>query len=135
MREIKFRAWCENRMFYGRSVNFRDQNWSLSEIEDSEIEYEPGGYATQDDGVLMQYTGIKDKNGKKIYEGDIVKRGNFIGIVNFCDHCAQFEIQRPVSGDPINGPYTSVDIKLVDLESDEDNEIIGNIYEHPDLLK
>ena len=58
MREIKFRAWIakDNEMQYGVSLNSLGQHAQQGE-----------------DAIIMQYTGLKDKNGKEIYEGDILE--------------------------------------------------------------
>ncbi len=74
------------------------------------------------DLVLMQYTGLKDKNGKEIYEGDIVKDGwlknNPLEVVEWSG--TGFE---PFADHSITEDYDPNTI-----------EVIGNVYENPDLL-
>jgi len=74
---------------------------------------------------IMQYTGLKDKNGNPIYEGDILKGINgVIGQVIFNDGAFLFSVDM---------------MPLVDFTNYSNTEkwaeIIGNIYENPELLK
>lgn len=86
-----------------------------------------------DEIKLMQYTGLKDKNGKEIYEGDIVKFPEFNGDIYITPvawdkSCACFGVsfsgKYPVSFDYLEEFYTEL----------KDIEVIGNIYENPELV-
>ena len=109
-REIKFRAWHNSgQMLFGKNeAIFR---W---EYEGQPIE-------------IMQYTGLKDKNGKgkNIYEADIFNNTNktAIGIVSW--YKDQWVVRFPTY------QYSLYQF----LENDETREVIGNIHENPELLK
>jgi len=84
--------------------------------------------------VLMQYTGLTDKNGKEIYEGDIVKVNNdyakVFQVPDVCEiqfYCGCFNLGDTLK--PIQYFVRAEDTSKSFLE------IIGNIYELPDLLK
>ncbi len=111
MREIKFRAWDED--IKQMSEPF-DLYWLASD----------GGrlFLIQNKKV-MQFTGLKDKNGNEIYEGDIISGNDFRGIVVFLSYgwfVHRFDANGEVEEDFPIGDY---EIK-----------IIGNIYENPELL-
>lgn len=83
MREIKFRAWLkkENKMVEVKSLHLGTQKIMYGYSNNSQSY---GNRTTPlQDCILMQYTGLKDKNDKYIYEGDIVKSGNLTGIAEF----------------------------------------------------
>lgn len=146
MREIKFRAWDKDykkmitnfllpesksfgmhRMaisFTGEVFTFTD--WNMAEYDEDGM-YNSAKYPSR--FKIMQYTGLKDKNGKEIYEGDIV-----------CDRWANF--YTPIFR---NGIYMAYNVKDLHLTKQEPStqfnviwkngcEVIGNIYENPDLL-
>lgn len=70
------------------------------------------------DLALMQYTGLKDKNGKEIYEGDIVRSGNWIAEVPSIN---EFILQAMTYGQSMTDYTRTI--------------VIGNIYENPELIK
>lgn len=118
MREIKFRAWdcIQEKSLPVEKINFRNQYISLDEGDNSITD-------TFEMFQLMQYTGLKDKNGKEIYEGDIVTCSNGMAYqykVIFSFGC--FEGYDKASG------FTK---KLCDMK---DLKVIGNTYENPELL-
>jgi len=117
MREIKFRAWDGEQMIAPCNLWDRD---------DSPIEWLNN--LPYPDSILMQYTGLKDKNGKEIYERDLFW-WNWLGS----------PILREVEFH--NGCFIGRDIEhIVPMEHLGDFplkeiEVIGNIYENPELLK
>ena len=115
MRDIKFRVYYRNSMQPLRDV--------LTFWNDGKLE------VTTDN--LMQYTGIKDKNGKEIYEGDIVKYLNRIGKIEWHEYQASFDLTYVKAIEGL--PY----IKIRPISNNQwriDLEIIGNIHENPELL-
>lgn len=109
MREIKFRAWdkaCDvmlipedpNRwVMHGNGCSAIDGVWATVDLE------------------LMQYTGLKDKNGVEIYEGDILGRAHQVVYFDDGKFCM-------MGGEEWGWIDTSL-------------EVIGNIYENPELLE
>lgn len=75
------------------------------------------------DETIGQYTGLIDKNGVKIFEGDIVRIGgvNYVVIFNTLGGCAEFALKDDV---PFGFDYANVPM-----------EVIGNIYDNPELLE
>jgi hypothetical protein len=115
-REIKFRAWDE--------VSEKMLNWNDfldTNMKNTFIAPESTGL------ILMQYTGLHDKNGKEIYEGDIVKyrdsRGQHIEKVIFDKGCFYAGMHW--------GSSTRVAPKLINTRI---TEVIGNVYDNPELL-
>ena len=76
---------------------------------------------------LMQSTGLKDKNGKEIFEGDILKSNKYITSVFYerGAYCVKFS----------RTPNTTVTMNVISFIEKYKTKIIGNIYENPELLE
>jgi uncharacterized phage protein (TIGR01671 family) len=121
MRDIKFRAWDKysKYMFELDDKDFFVNNNGVYERES--IDYAGDVYNNISDRlILMQYTGLKDKNGVEIYEGDLVIGTGKINPypIIFDDGCFGYD-----SGEG-----------LLELDFERHMEVIGNIHQHPDLL-
>ena len=145
MREIKFRGYDTDSKVWRYGYYFLKEDTTLSPIYNSKEQYEKDKkenrhhlilfngfsdwnlpkphYQSEVDGdSIGQYTGLKDKDNKEIYEGDIVTDGNVYGAVVFDEKHAQFMIDD-----------------IYDEHQDytdwwHEVKIIGNIYENADLL-
>jgi len=122
MREIKFRAWIKelNEIREVEYINF----WKKMISFPNKFYKEYYLNADFDEIELMQYTELKDKNNKEIYEGDIVTLHNSKYKVIFNTKEARFVLRDDEFESEI--PFTN--------NNNERMEIIGNIYENPELL-
>ncbi len=132
MRQIKFRAWDGEFMIEWENLQeINLQELSMGVIIDSPTDGE------QLKIKIMQYTGLKDKEGKEIYEGDVVKwrdKGNiFDSEYEDCLSWVTFKYAR-WHAEPIKVKGLRY-FQFTNYNETEDCEIIGNIYENPELLK
>ena len=123
MREHKYRAWDKstNQMFDVGEIHFCRGGTLVM----GSGAYIGNGWSSRNDDlrcdvILMQYTGLKDKHGKDIYERDIVRHGYSVGVIVFLEGAFCFKNNLGTSLLFDNSPMY---------------EIIGNIYQTPELLK
>lgn len=141
MREIKFRAWDKEnkKMIIGNMPTFHyssedfNQTTSLAIQLDGTIVcqddtmYYPSISKYKNDVILMQFTGIQDKNGKDIYEGDIVSYKTFyFGKEKDCTRTVQWsQWESDDFGQPECIGFFNIDSNMT---------VIGNIHQTPELL-
>lgn len=136
MREILFRGkrtdtgkWVEGDLLHNR-IDGQENERRLGDIYFTQGE-EIHGTAVYNviPETIGQYTGLTDRNGKRIFEGDIVKFGDILGIINYGTGCYCVKTNKP-DWRARNNPA----IDIVINEYPNEIEIIGNIHDNPDLL-
>ena len=135
MRKIKFRVWNgkKNKWVHGPNdeVNLFGETILLGAFMD--------GVNIQElnDCIACQFTGLLDKNNKEIYEGDILVESEHnpystsersIVVVEYCGGCFCYRDTHTKKVDSLHSVLGFV-------EKDEEAEVIGNIFDNPDLLK
>ncbi|MFE8697957.1 YopX family protein [Cytobacillus sp. FJAT-53684] len=161
-REIKFRVWLDDdkKMFNNAGVVGKVvvlEHNGEGYIDDN-TDFEPLYWGSVDDSTIhvMQYTGLKDKNGKEIYEGDVVKvpcdiedsihgeysfqeivYRNGTWIVQYLKSETGFKLPKGYTGGLLIDLYDH-DLKSLIFNDDRleytNIEVIGNIYENQELL-
>jgi len=130
MREIKFRAWDkQNKAMQPLLSILPNMSLALAEFNLAYL------------GAIMEYTGLKDKNGKEIYEGDIVRIWDY-GFRDGDDN-REFGLFQDMGLDKVTMDRfpiywlenESLGYEGDDLVNPEKCEVIGNIYENPELLE
>jgi len=150
MTNLIFRAWdkenkkmqdMENPTYSlppGLDRDIADLSWFLWTLEEHDEDGHPDGGAKEGKYILMQYTDLNDKNGKKIYEGDIVTysmlgfddeikkeyNNQFRGFIVYSD--CQFKIQYSQSELSKSFHY---------LNMAQNIKVVGNKWENPKLIK
>ena len=132
MKEIKFRAWDKSRKCWVEDFSYQGGDWWIDEYRNDTLE----SRRPFENVELMQFTGIKDRNGQDIYEGDIVKcvseilkpfeRANKIKTGRFSTKYLAIEYRNKsasfcITGSALSGISQAIATKYY--------EVIGNIYE------
>lgn len=128
MRDIRFRCWdnvneCMRPVYM---LHFTDD-------EPMNIQTSMQEWINGKDAILMQFTGLKDKNGKEIYEGDVM---HYKPYVNNSNYEANMEVKFNDGAFYLSqGVGKTYEICAAAINSCAVMEVIGNVWEHPELLK
>jgi len=121
MREIKYRAWDKN----SQHMLHWDDIYGVVRMDSGVGIHEAvGDQSYLLNCILMQYTGLKDKNGKEIYEGDVFETHEGLFQVIWLNDFASFGME-----------YLKRKHLITLLPESEDMKVIGNIYENHELLE
>ncbi len=130
-REIKFRAWDLANKKLIDDVHIANNHWLNIFFRDSE-----------DEGCMLkmlQFTGLLDKNGKEIYEGDYLKvNGSHILAVEWCNGAFKYVETKSMIEMDFGDGWLHELAKFCRCSSDNKNievEVIGNTYENPEIIK
>jgi uncharacterized phage protein (TIGR01671 family) len=113
-RIIKFRAWDGERMQKAFDITQNPVFW----------------WKDNYDFPLMQFTGLRDRNGTEIYEGDIVKCGWYKSAAPGCVYFGNYS-----DGEYVENIWCWMIDEGTPLQDSKYNEVIGNIYENKGLIK
>lgn len=143
MREIKFRVYLD-RMYYQNEYNeyntnlvgidFFNKTVTFAAYTDGEevdnlekYSFDENNIFYEKDLKIMQYTGLKDKNNKEIYEGDILSDGNIKKPYKVVFENGSFKAE-------FEGDFDEYSFDLIDVVA-QGCEVVGNIYENPELME
>lgn len=140
-KEIKFRAWDKEtgKMHYVVNKPRTEENVDDELI----IQFSCTGYSARTnkkyigDECLMQYTGLKDKNGKEIFEGDILADNTSYYYTLIGWDLSGFKSKSVLKGGlNLNHSMPTFEFKnIIDYDDFARMKIVGNIYENPELLE
>lgn len=138
MREIEFRAYIKDikKIVDVYDISFLQE--TIGFMNPSDTQYSCRKF---NEVELLQYTGLKDKNGTKIFEGDIFgdSKGQEIDVVVFEDGCFKLKsygfIEYCLDGNAYEERWGELECEPLCNFCLEHDEILGNIYDNPELLK
>ena len=145
MRKIKFRAWDkDNKEMFEPPIQLNDSVYKMIIVD---VQEDKTHFAKIENAEIMQYTGLKDKNGKEIYEGDIItfedmgEEGyEYIEGFDFVNRASVVFENGRWELDNLASHNSSVLEEMNSCHEDfitvfENCEVIGNVHQNPELLE
>lgn len=121
----KFRAWDKTH----KKLGLIDADMQGGYFQSVKIFDEDGDdWQESENFIIMQSTGLKDKNGTEIFEGDALKNNDYPNQTFICKHSM---LQASFQAESLNGLLTLSFWK----DEERDWQVLGNIYENPELLE
>lgn len=143
MKEIEFRVYVKDKR---KIYNVKEIDFAYKCVKFEEENKPTDTMRMFEDVELLQYTGLKDKNGKKIFEGDIISanhypfiddnKQNYVGVIEYIPELASFQYILNCVNPDKNGISNGINEELEANENLilEEFEVIGNIWDNTELI-
>ncbi len=132
--KLKFRAWDSTKKEMFKDTFAITESGQVVIVEQESVASSPD-YVFVEHLVIMQSTGLKDKNGKEIFEGDIITDGHALGVLRNHQTLGFYMVDEKGKENFLSDTVDTEGFEEAKEFMKNSIEIIGNIYENPELLE